>query len=252
MDISSIDISTNIPETMETDTNNEKTIGIIGGLGPEATADFFNRIIRNTPTEKDQDHLHVIIDNNPKAPNRNQAIAGTGPSPFESFKQSALRLKQAGAELLVMPCNTAHAFKDAIIHNVDTPFIDIVEEATAHIAKHYPTIEKAGLLAVDGCLQTRLYHNALAGWEIETQCLDTRAQHDFMELIYQIKASGVNADIKQTMMSFARSLEDNGAEVIIAGCTEVPLVLSPKDLSIPLIDSTEILATQCVRYARQG
>ncbi len=237
---------------MEIDSKSEKTIGIIGGLGPQATADFFSRIIRNTPAKTDQDHLHVIIDNNPKTPNRNNAIAGTGPSPFDSFKHSALRLKQAGADLLVMPCNTAHAFKDAIVSVVNTQFIDIVDEAASHIQTHYSGVRKAGLLAADGCLQSRLYHDALSKRKIETLSLAPDLQSNFMGLIYRVKASGVNTEVRQAMMALADTLIDQGVEVVIAGCTEVPLVLGQDDLSIPLIDSTEILAKQCVHYARNG
>ena len=243
----------------------EKTIGIIGGLGPQATADFYHRVICHTPATSDQDHLHVLIDSNPKTPNRNLAIAGQGPCPGDTLRQSALRLQAAGADFLVMPCNTAHAFKDWIINAVDIPFIDIIDETVAHIQclnhqeahqeKWQPAhhrnihIKKVALLATDGCLQSRLYHNALEAEGLATLCIDQSKQQHFMELIYAIKATGVTAEIKDQMMAMAQHLIGFGAQAVIAGCTEVPLVLSQGDLPVPLIDSTDILAKRCVHYA---
>jgi len=228
----------------------EKIIGVIGGLGPIATADFFNRIIKNTPAKEEQDHLHIIIDNNPKAPNRNRALNGTGSSPTTSLRKSALRLKQAGAQLLVMPCNTAHAFKEAITHTVDTPFLDIIDETVAYIIREFKGLKKVGLLAADGCLKAGLYQDGFKDKGIDLTKLNTPHQKEFMTLVYRIKASGVNAPIQKAMQHLAKVLIGNGAEAVIAGCTEVPLALEAGDLPVPLIDSTEILARQCVRYAR--
>ena len=230
----------------------EKTIGIVGGLGPQATADFYHRIIHHTPAKRDQDHLHVLIDSNPKTPNRNLAIAGQGPCPGDTLRQSALRLEAAGADFLVMPCNTAHAFKHWIINAVDIPFVDIIDETVAHIQRlnHQGQWQTVALLATDGCLQSRLYHNALEGKGLATLSIGHEDQNRFMDLIYTIKATGVTAEIKDQMMAMAQHLIGLGAQAIIAGCTEVPLVLSHGDLPVPLIDSTDILAQRCVHYAR--
>jgi aspartate racemase len=103
-----------------------KCVGVLGGLGPAATADFFSKVVMATPAAADQDHLHVIIDNNPKVPNRNEAVAGTGVSPAPVLAEMASRLETAGADFLVMVCNAAHAFQDAITDAVRVPFVSII------------------------------------------------------------------------------------------------------------------------------
>ena len=234
--------------------HSDKVIGVLGGLGPEATADFFSRLIRNTDAQSDQDHLHVVIDNNPKAPNRNLAIAGKGPTPDESFRQSALRLEKAGVDFIVMPCNTAHAFENAITSTTHIPFISIVKETCDFITENHGELTSIGVLAVDGCLQSNLYGSLLSDIGISQHYLEPQLQQEFMALVYQIKSSGVTAEIKNSMVNMANILIDQGAQAILAGCTEVPLVLSKDDssapLSVPLIDSTEILARRCVDYAK--
>lgn len=228
----------------------DKIIGVLGGLGPEATLDFCARILRNTDAKSDQDHIRCIIDNNPKAVNRNQAIAGTGPSPAPQFSQSAKILEQSGVDFIVMPCNTAHAFDSAITDVISIPFVSIIEETRAYIQSHYPATETVGLLAADGCLQAGLYQPKLASMGIEVCVLDPKAQQQFMQVVYRIKQDGADDKIRSEMIGYARQLSDQGAEIIMAGCTEVPLVLNQDDLTLPLIDTTEILAQQAVRYAK--
>jgi aspartate racemase len=229
---------------------NEKTVGVIGGLGPQATADFFNRVIHNTQAGSDQDHLHVLIDNNPKIPNRNQAIAGTGPSPAMELAKSAQRLEQAGADFLVMPCNTAHAFQDAITEATEIPFVSIIDVTCSYIVDRFPDVKVAGLLAADGCRSAKLYDQAFLDLDITTFGLPAPKQQEFMQLVYLIKAAGVSTETRRAMQEMALLLLSQGAELIVGGCTEVPLALSQDNLPVPLIDTTEILARHCVSYAR--
>ena len=230
--------------------SNDKTVGVIGGLGPQATADFFNRVIRNTQAACDQDHLHVLIDNNPKVPNRNEAIAGTGPSPAMELAKSAQRLQQAGADFLVMPCNTAHAFQNAITDAIEIPFLSIIDVTIDHVRRNFPEASVAGLLAADGCRQAGLYEQAYADLGLAMIKLSAARQAEFMQLVYLIKATGVSPETKKAMHELALILLSEGAEFIIGGCTEVPLTLTQGSLPVPLIDTTEILARHCVSYAR--
>ena len=229
----------------------ERVVGVIGGLGPEATVDFFERILRHTDAKSDQDHLHILIDNNPKVPNRNHAIAGTGPSPAEALASSAVRLENAGAEFLVMPCNTAHAFQESITSAASIPFISIIEETCLHIRECHPGVRHVGLLAVDGCLEAGLYRKTLEERKIQQKVLSVHRQREFMELIYQIKSAGVDQGVREAMLSLANQLVQQGCDALVAGCTEVPLVLSPGQVSVPFMDSTEILAKRAVMYAKR-
>ena len=229
------------------------TVGVIGGLGPSATMDFCNRVIRLTPVECEQDHLHLIIDNNPETPNRNQALDGTGPSPAPWLVESAQRLVGAGADFLVMPCNTAHAYADAIIESTTVPFVSIIEE-TVEWVQNWSNAQgaataKVGLLAADGCLRARLYQDKLESLGFEFVRLAPAFQKDFMRLVYAVKTKGVHDELCDWMKALAEDLIGRGAKSIIAGCTEVPLTLRADEISVPLIDTTEILASRCVTYA---
>ena len=215
--------------------------------------DFCNRVIRHTPVECEQDHLHLIIDNNPKTPNRNQALEGTGPSPERWLVESAQRLVGAGADFLVMPCNTAHAYTDAIVAASRVPFVSIIDETTEWVQEwsneQGAKTAKIGLLAVDGCLRAGLYQDKLELLGLELVRLNPSTQKDFMRLVYEIKKQGVHDGSCDRMKVMAEDLVAQGAEGIIAGCTEVPLTLKAKDIGVPLIDSTDILARRCVAYA---
>jgi aspartate racemase len=117
-------------EHMES-TGGTPTIGIIGGMGPLATADLYRKIIEVTPAVRDQDHLHVIIDADPTIPDRTAALLGNGPDPLPKLVAAARRLEDAGAGILIMPCNTAHAFLPVLQRAVRIPFIDMTEEEWA-------------------------------------------------------------------------------------------------------------------------
>ncbi len=228
----------------------DKTVGIIGGLGPAATFDFCQRIVRLTPVQVEQDHLHLLVDNNPKAPDRNRALAGLGPAPDTAFADSAKRLENAGADFLVMPCNTAHAYANAITAAVSIPFVHIIDEAVAEVAAQTSYDSVIGVMAADGCLRAELYQNRLAAAGRQCLLLECEEQRRFMEHIYRIKQAGVSPDARNEMRSLAESLQSRGADTIVAGCTEVPLVLQQRDIKVPLFDSTEWLAKTVIEFAK--
>lgn len=229
----------------------ELTVGVIGGLGPEATLDFFAKVLAHTRAETDQDHIRLFIDNNPKAPDRHAAVVGIGDSPGPTLAESARKLAEAGADFLVMPCNTAHAFASDIRAATPLPFVDIIEEACDALTRRRPEARRVGLLATLGCLEAGLYQTALACRGMETVTPEEGDPEAVMKLIYEIKAGERGSGIRDGMRRLAERLVGCGAEAVIAGCTEVPLVLEEGDLSCPLIDSTDILAERSVRYAKR-
>jgi len=226
-----------------------KTIGIIGGLGPAATADFFQKLIAATPARADQDHFRVLIDSNPRIPDRNAAIRGEGESPAPHLIAAAQGLERAGAEVLVMACNTAHHWQEEIRAAVRIPFLSMIDEtadAAAHSGAH--TI---GVLAADGARNAGLYERALGECGLTWRRLDDGAQRVFMETIYAIKAGDVSASSGAAMRTYAQTLIAGGADAIIAGCTEIPLVLSASDVAVPLIESTDVLVRRVVAEAHR-
>ena len=229
----------------------DRVIGVLGGLGPEATVDFCFRIIGNTNAPTEQDHIRCIVDNNPKAPNRNHAIAGNGPSPAPAFEDSARMLERCGVDFIVMPCNTAHAFVDAILQSISIPFISMIDETCNHLSENHQNIEHIGLLAADGCLRANLYQTKLEESGFTVVLLNSTQQEAFMRTVYDIKQFGASKKSIKDMEDNAHTLISAGAEIILAGCTEIPLVLKPESISVPLVETTEILAKQSVRYAKR-
>lgn len=230
----------------------------MGGLGPEATLDFFAKVLRATGARSDQEHLHLIIDNDPTVPDRNDAVAGRGPSPGPALAAMARRLEAAGADFLVLVCNAAHAFQADVVGAVSIPFVSLIDEACAEVARRAPAARAVGVLASSGCLDARLYHSVLARDGRAVLAPEGEDRERFMSLLYRIKAGDAGEGVRAGMRELAFGLIDRGAEAVVAGCTEVPLVLTERDLVLaerdlprPLVSSTDVLVDRTVRYARR-
>lgn len=224
-----------------------KTIGVIGGMGPAATLDLFAKLLEATPAERDQDHLRVLIDSNPRVPDRNAALAGRGPSPGPQLAAAARGLERAGADVLVIACNTAHAFQDEITGAVAIPLLSMIDATADAAVANKPS--RVGVLAADGCRRAGLYKRAFAARDVEALFLDDGAQADFMQLVYRIKAGDTGEAVCSSMTALGASLLARGAELVVAACTEVPLVLGADALGAPLIDSTDALVKRVVAFA---
>lgn len=224
-----------------------KTVGVIGGLGPVATLDFFDRILKRTRAPYEQDHLRLIIDNNTKIPDRNAYARGEGPSPAEALAASARGLEQAGAEVIVMACNTTHAWEADIRAAISVPFLSIIDETVKVVADLRP--EAVGVLAGDACVAAGLYQNALKAAGVKCILPDANTQKSLMELIYRIKSGDTGDTSRRVAATIACKLEAQGAEVIIAGCTEIPIVLTADDIDGELVNSTDILVERTIVFA---
>ena len=232
----------------------EKVIGILGGMGPEATLDFFGKIIQSTPATKDQEHLRLIIDNNPKIPDRTEAILEKGESPVPIMVRSGLSLEKAGADFIVIPCISAHFFLDELRRKLSLSILSALDEVSVLITRDHPDIEAVGLLATKGTIHGGLFQKRLLERGITTLVPDPDDQEHAMGAIYKIKAlkaSRVREECKKTFIDISSNLIKKGSQGIIAGCTEIPLVLEPKDLMVPLFDPLLILAKAAVREARR-
>lgn len=227
----------------------EKTIGILGGMGPEATADLFYRIIRATPVKRDQDHFHVIIDSNAKIPDRTPAILGTGPSPFSMMLETGKRLEAAGADFLIMPCNTAHYFHKQLQEQLKVSLIHMIRESADYIVNNYPETKNLGLLATDGTIASQLYDSEYLEKGIEILIPSDKSQDDIMEAIYTYIKSGNLKEGKKIVKKVAQELITSGSNAIICGCTEISLVLHKDELNTPIIDPLQILAEKAVELA---
>lgn len=222
-----------------------KTLGIMGGMGPLATVDLMNKIIRLTPAQRDQDHIHMIVDNFPQIPDRTEAIMGKGTNPLSFMIESAKRLEAAGADFIAIACNTAHYYLDDIQNSVNIPIMNMPKETVRFIDKAgFKTI---ALLATDGTISTNLYQESLRERGFAVVEPDAVTQEIIMEGIYSVKSGDLTKG-KKLFLHASNTVIEHGAEAIIAACTEIPLVLTEID-GISLIDPTQILAKKIVEIS---
>ena len=226
-----------------------KTIGVLGGMGPWATLDFFEKILRLTPAKTDQEHLRVIIDNNPKIPDRSPAIAGTGEDPTPALVAGARILQQAGADVIVIPCNTAHYFYERVQNAVAIPVLHIMEEVVSTAREEVPSARVLGILATAAAVSSGLYARACARKGIEVVNPDPAGQQVVNRAIYAVKGGQMGPEITAGLKKIADGLVRRGAQALVLGCTELPFVLKPQDVRVPLLDSNQILARAAVRFA---
>jgi aspartate racemase len=230
----------------------KKTIGVLGGMGPEASARFYSLLIKRTRAARDQEHIPTIIWSDPRVPDRTAAILGKGPSPLPLLLAGAKRLQRAGADFLIIPCLTAHHFLNELRKASGIPIVSLLEETARFIQRRRPPLGCTGLLASSGTVRSGLFQKALAGADVRVLVPAESEQKKVMAAIYGrrgIKA-GVTAGKPRTVLrGVARQLIRRGARAIIAGCTEVPLALGAKDLTVPFLDPMDIAARTCVRLA---
>jgi aspartate racemase len=226
-------------------------IGVLGGMGPLATADFFQKLLQATPAKADQDHFQTLIYSNPHVPDRTAAIRGEGESPLPALIAGAALLVRGGASFIAIPCVTAHAFHEGLQAATPIPVLHIVGEAAAAVRRDRPSVRRLGLLATTGTVQTRLFETQCEPHDLSILAPEASVQEScVMPAIYAVKHGGDLAGPRRLIREAAAHLIGRGAEAVIAGCTEVPLILQDGDLPVPVIDPTAILAQACVRRAR--
>lgn len=229
-------------------------IGILGGMGPEATASFFSKVIKNTPALKDQDHFRVLIYNNPKIPDRTKAILGRGINPRKALVETALLLENSGADFLSIPCVSSHYYYDDIQEQLNIPVLHIIKETLTYIKSEFKHITQIGLLATSGTIHSRLFQGIFEKDGLTLIIPTEKDQGILMEAIYGkqgIKAGMTTGKPKKSTFYVINNLIESGAEAIIGGCTELPLIINADDLTVPFFDTLDILAKATVKEARK-
>lgn len=229
------------------------TIGILGGMGPQATCDLFQKIIKRTPAARDQDHLHIVIDNNPQVPDRTAFLIGQGPDPTDELVEGARRLARVGCSFILIPCNTAHYFTAVIEQAADVPVLSMIDNVAAVAQQLLPAGSAVGIMATTGTVQSELYHQSLRQAGLLPLSPDDVDQAEVMDIIYGpagVKAGYDGPELRARARLVADRLIARGAQAIVAGCTEIPLVLQDGDVSVPVLDATDLLAAAAVNRAR--
>jgi aspartate racemase len=237
-------------------------IGVVGGVGPAATVDFIEKVIKNTPAARDQDHIKLVVEHNPKIPDRTDNLIGDGADPTVAIYAACKRLENDNADIIAIPCNTAHAFVERIQSYLSIPIVNMLSETVSYIEKRHGDKSCIGLLATSGTIASRVYQQAVDrnNGRNKFGMIVPDAEHQalVMDIIYGeqgVKAGFVNDDMRAKLQRAIAHLVAQGADVIVLGCTELPLLIAQDDKfdvggkKVPVLDPTEILARRCVALA---
>jgi aspartate racemase len=225
----------------------QKTVGVIGGMGPEATVDFLRRIVAATPAKDDADHIHVLIDNNPKIPSRIAAlIEGRGEDPAPVLCAMARGLEKQGADFLVMPCNTAHYYLPQIGEAVNIPVLDMIALSIAQIAAFLPQRGRVGMLASPAVQRVGLYEKRLR--EAGLEALFPDGEEKLLSVIRAVKSGGISHGHHREYAEVADSI--SAADVMLIACTELSVLGPPKGISQPFVDALDVLVNATIAEAR--
>ncbi|SEM29648.1 aspartate/glutamate racemase family protein [Streptacidiphilus jiangxiensis] len=222
-------------------------VGILGGMGPSATADFMAKLVARTPAAMEFEHLPLAIWSNPEIPDRTRALLGLGPSPVPSMVDGVRRLIAMGARSIAIPCNTAHAFLPEIRQLVDVPFIDMIRATVDAIVCEYVGVRSVGLLATEGTRRAGLYAAECERRGLTLVNLDPGEQGAWVSpAIHMVKTGGDLAVARLGIRKAAQRLHQLGADIVVAGCTEIPLVSQDATQIVSIVDATDCLASAVV------
>lgn len=228
-------------------------IGVLGGMGPLATADFFSKVIAATPATDDEDHVPLLIQSDPRIPGRPAAILRGGESPLPAMRAARDRLIAAGATVLAMPCNTAHYWFEPLVADCPVPFLNIVEATCDEAAQRAPAGAQVGLIATGATLATHLFDQRLEALGLVPVFPSEDDMNQWvLPAIAQVKAGQAHQG-GQLVERAVDALLARGASVVVLACTETPLALDAiqSERRKACIDSTGALARRCVQWWQQ-
>ncbi|MCM2476127.1 aspartate/glutamate racemase family protein (plasmid) [Agrobacterium vitis] len=225
-------------------------LGVLGGMGPLATVDFLTKLIENTPASCDQDHIETIVSSASHTPDRSSAIIGTGEDPYPHMKKALVGLERCGADIIAIPCNTAHYWHAALQKETKLPILHIVDAVVDQFESSRCNNGVVGILATTGTIQAGVYQTRLLNRGYGYVAPALHSQSDVMHAIRLVKA-GQLALASKILSVQARLLMDAGCTVIAMACTEIPLALADisSDLAPFLVDPTKALARACIQAA---
>jgi len=231
----------------------DRILGVLGGMGPLASAEFMRQLTLLTPALRDQDHVPAVLWSDPRVPDRTAARAGTGPDPLPLLLRGLRGLEAAGCGAVAIPCNTAHGWIDGMRAATRLPILHIVEAATEALRRAGIGPGPVGVMGTAATLAMGLYQDGLraGGW---TVLVPTAEEMERLVTpgIALVKANRV-AESHAPLAEAARALADRGARAVVLGCTEIPLgIAAGPALPFPVVDTIEALALAALRWARPG
>lgn len=226
-------------------------LGIIGGMGPAATCDLLKKIINLTNATKDQEHLHIVIDNNTQIPDRTKYISGLGEDPKIEIIRSALKLEAMGADYIAIPCNTAHYFYNDLIKYTKVKILHMIYETAVFLKNTKPDNKEYLLLATKGTYMSGLYKKTFEEFNLNIIEPNDIDKQTLMTWIYDVKSSKFNVTPNEFEFLINKYIKNKGIPIIL-GCTELPLLTRRIGSSKEYIDPVSILAKCCVDLAQKN
>lgn len=234
-------------------------LGLIGGLGPAATVDLYDKIVKATPAKNDQEHFKVVIEQNPQIDDRTACLLNGGPDPTIAMYNCAKRLQKDGCDYIIIPCNTAHAFLPRLLRHLDVPFIDMQQTMLDEIQAKYGKDACVGLMATSGTIATGIYGKKAEKMGMKMFTPDEDHQQSVMKAIYGPKGAKAGYTTGECYDDLYRGAEylvkTYDCNVLILGCTELPLIFHETDdfdvagKKVAIVDPTATLARKCVQIA---
>lgn len=222
-----------------------KILGIIGGMGPMATQEFYKMIIEKTAAQKDQEHVNSIILNHATLPDRTEAISmGSTEDLTERIKEDAKFLEKAGACCIAVPCNTSHVVLTQVQKEINIPIINMIER-TAKRIDELKGKQKVGILATDGTVKIKLYQKALEKYGIEYYEVTEESQKKVMKIIYEGVKAGKEIDFNE-FLEVEKELKKEGCTIAVLACTELSYFRVKNNLSEFYLDAMAVLAEEAI------
>ncbi|GAA6492798.1 MAG TPA: amino acid racemase [Candidatus Bariatricus faecipullorum] len=223
-----------------------KKLGIIGGMGPEASSFFYARITARTMASRDQDHIDMVILSHATMPDRTEAILTGQKKPFlDAITEDARTLEKLGAANIAIPCNTSHYFLEDIQAATSVPIINMVEESVRYVLENHPDVKKIGIMGTDGTIQTGTYYRACEKAGVIACVPDEEAQRDVMSLIYDDIKGGKTGDRSKFERAY-RNLMGQGCDAVILACTEISVFKEYYPVPVNCVDAMDVLVREAI------
>ena len=225
---------------------NLKKLGVIGGMGPEATSYYYENVIAHTNAAKDQEHIDMVILSHAAIPDRTEAIiTGEDKELIQMLAQDAKTLEELGVSNIAITCNTSHYFYEKIQKAVSIPIINMIHESVAYAVKEFDNVKRIGIMATDGTINSRIYHKECRKLGVTPVKPSEERQRDVMSLIYDDIKSGKPGD-RAKFDRVISELMRKGCDAVILACTELSVFKGRHDIPSICLDAMDVLVKESI------